>query len=196
MTTDVRVNPPSIVAYGATAQENFGAIRGSLETLVADAVSIDYYGPNAVDFKTQCGVIAADLANALLTDMIHIASAVRDTTTNISFSLGGQPIDIQFNGSPISPPAVPAGDGSVGVNLPALDGFKSTATTHFGTIADLFAAHLRSLQDTDWIGTAKENAVGAVTSFTNSARAKVDEANAEMADYVTRQLESVNAANR
>src|SRR5690606_12313846 len=99
--SDVRVNPPSVRAYGQSAQEMFGSIRTSLEALVADAVSVDYYGPNAVSFKTKCGELASELANALTLDMTKIADAVRSTTSNIAASLGGGPVDIQFNGATI-----------------------------------------------------------------------------------------------
>lgn len=194
--SDVRVNPPSVRAYGVSAQETFGTIRQSLENLVADAVAVDYYGPNAVQFKTKCGQLAADLANALTQDMTKIADAVKTTTSNIAASLGGGPVDIQFNGSQISPPAVPQGDESVGVNLPALEGMKATASSHFTAISEQFTNHLQSLQGTDWVGTAKENAVGAVTGFTNQAKAKVQEAGTEMTTYIDQQIEQVNRANQ
>jgi hypothetical protein len=194
--SDVRVNPPSVRAYGTSAQETFGSIRTSLETLVSDAVSVDYYGPNAVAFKNKCGQIASGLANALTLDMGKIADAVKNTTTNIAFALGGPPVDIQFNGAEISPPAVPSGDESVGANLPALEGMKGTATTHFAAVSDQFDSHLTSLRNTDWVGTAKENAVGAVTGFTNQAKAKVEEAKAEMTKYIDAQIDEINKANK
>jgi len=194
--SDVRVNPPSVRAYGTSAQEIFGSIRTSLESLVSDAVAVDYYGPNAVQFKTKCGQLAADLANALTQDMTKIADAVKTSTSNIAHSLGGGPVDIQFNGATISPPAVPSGDESVGANLPALEGMKSTANTHFTAISEQFTNHLQALQNTDWIGTAKENAVGSVTTFTNSAKTKVDEAKTEMTTYIDKQIEEIRKANQ
>lgn len=194
--SDVRVNPPSVRAYGQSAQEMFGSIRTSLEALVADAVSVDYYGPNAVAFKTKCGQLASELANALTLDMTKIADAVRSTTSNIAASLGGGPVDIQFNGSTISAPAVPAGDESVGANMPALEAMKGTASSHFAAISEQFSNHLSALQNTDWVGTAKDNAVGAVSGFTNSATTKVQEANTEMATYIDKQIEEITKANK
>ena len=196
--SDVRVNPPSVRAYGTSAQEAFGSIRTSLfETLVSDAVSVDYYGPNAVDFKTKCGQLATDLANALTTDMTKIADAVKTTTSNIASALGGPPVDIQFNGSQISAPAVPTGDESVGANLPALEGMKGTAKRHFTAISEQFTNHLSSLQNTDWVGTAKDNAgLGAVTGFTNGAKSKVEEANTQMTTFIDKQIDEINKANK
>lgn len=194
--SDVRVNPPSVRAYGTTAQETFGSIRTTLETLVTEAVSIDYYGPNAVDFKNKCGELAAGLANALTQDMGKIAEAVKTSTTNIAYALGGPPVDIQFNGASITPPAVPQGDESVGVNRAALEGFKGTAKTRFAAVNEQFTNHLSALQATDWIGTAKDNAVNAVTGFTNGAKAKVDEANTNLSAFIDKQLEVLNRANQ
>jgi hypothetical protein len=194
--SDVRVNPPSVRTYGTNAQETFGSIRTSLETLVSDAVSVDYYGPNAVAFKNKCGQIASDLANALTQDMGRISDAVKATTSNIAGSLGGGPVDIQFDGAQISPPAVPQGDESVGANLPALEGLKGIANNHFTSIGEQFSNNLTALQQTDWIGTAKENAVGAVTGFTNSATTKIQEANTEMTNYIDQQIEQINRANK
>jgi hypothetical protein len=128
--------------------------------------------------------------------MTKIADAVKTTTSNIAASLGGPPVDIQFNGSTITPPTVPAGDESVGANLPALEGMKSTANGHFTAISEQFTDHLTSLQQTDWVGTAKENAVSAVTTFTNQAKAKIQEANTEMNTYIDKQIEEIGRANR
>lgn len=194
--SNVRVNPPSVRAYGVSAQETFGSIRTSLETLVSDCVSVDYYGPNAVDFKNKCGQLASELANALTQDVGKICDAVKTTTSNIAASLGGGPVDIQFNGSPINPPAVPQGDESVGANLPALEGMKATANTHFTAISEQFTNNLTALKNTDWVGTAKENAVGQVTSFTTQAKAKIQETNTEMNTYIDKQIEEINKANK
>lgn len=192
----VRVVPSSVRAYGSSAQEQFGNIRTSLESLCTDMVAVDYYGPNAVEFKTRCGQLAAELSNALLLDMGKIADAVKTTTTNIAASLGGPPVDIQFNGAQVQPPAVPAGDESVGVNLPALTEMKTTANTYFTAISDQFDAHLTSLQNTDWQGNAKTNAVGAVTGFTNSAKGKVEETGTQMATFIDQQVEATSRANQ
>lgn len=193
---NIRVNPGSVRSYGSSAQETFGNIRTSLESLCSDVVAVDYYGPNAVQFKTKCGELASNLANALTIDMGKIADAVKTTTSNIAASLGGPPVDIQFNGSQVQAPAVPQGDDSVGVNLPALEGMKGTTKSYFSSISDQFTSHLTSLQNTDWTGTAKDNAVSAVTTFTNSAKGKVEEAANEMATYIDTQIQATDRANR
>ena len=91
---------------------------------------------------------------------------------------------------------MPQGDESVGASLPALEGMKGTANTHFAAIAEQFTNHLTALQNTDWIGTAKDNAVTAVTGFTTSAKNKVQEANTEMNTYIDKQIEQIGKANK
>ncbi len=194
--SDVRVNPPSVRQFGSNAQDLFGQIRASLDSLVNDVVTVDYYGPNAIDFKTKSGQLATELANALIQDLGRISDAVRTSTTNIAASLGGGPVDIQFNGTPVNPPAVPQGDEAVGANLPALEGLKGTVQGHFSAISENFSTNLSNLQGTDWVGTAKENAVGAVSSFTNGAKGKVDETAQRMQTYIAEQLESINRADK
>ena len=49
---------------------------------------------------------------------------------------------------------------------------------------------------TDWEGNAKLAAIDAVGGFTTSARAKCDEAEQALTAYITRQVQSVVAADR
>ena len=67
--TVVRVNPESVRAYGADAQTGFDAIRTDLVALVNEVTEVRYFGPNAVDFKTRAGQLAADFANKLNADL-------------------------------------------------------------------------------------------------------------------------------
>ena len=90
--TVVRVNPQSVHAYGADAQEKFTEIRTQLQTLVNEVTEVRYFGPNAVDFKTRAGQMAAEFANNLNKDLGAIAEAIRTSTSNIAASLGGAPL--------------------------------------------------------------------------------------------------------
>ena len=63
--THIRVNPESVQAYGRAAQAQFEQMHQSLVDLVNDVVNVQYFGPNAVAFKTECGQIAATFASAL-----------------------------------------------------------------------------------------------------------------------------------
>ena len=192
----VKLDPASIRAYGGSATEIFGTIRGKLDSMVNDAVNVNYFGPNAVDFKTKCGQLAADFASNLIKDMQSISQAVRASTSNISGSLGGNAVSIEFNGASITPPAVPAAGEEVSVDLGELESLKSTISAHFGVISDLFSAHLSKLSATVWEGDAKTGAVQAVTGFTNTAKGKVEEAKGDISSFIDKQIESVRSNDK
>lgn len=193
--TVVRVNPQSVQAYGADAQAKFDGIRTELVSLVNAVTEVRYFGPNAVDFKTRSGQIAADFANKLNQDLGAIADAVRVSTSNIAASLGGAPVSISVNGSTISPPAVATVD-YVDVDTSALDALRTVVDRHFTTIASLFDGHLQKLVATDWTGNAREQAVSAVRTFTGSAKSKSAEAQQSLNTFITKQVQSVITADK
>lgn len=192
----IRVNPFSIRRYATGAQAQFDQIRAELQGMVSDAVNVRYFGPNAAQFKTRCGQMAADFALKLGQDLGHIADAVRASTSAISSSLGGAPIAIAVNGAPVPVPSVPMGDGSVEIDTSGLDGLKPIVNRHLDAISGQLAAHLRNLQATDWRGQAKDAAVSAVTGFTNAARGRADEARGAITSYIDAQVSDVLARDR
>jgi hypothetical protein len=193
--TVVRVNPQSVHAYGADAQAKFEGIRTELVSLVNAVTEVRYFGPNAVDFKTRSGQIAAAFANGVNKDLGAIADAVRVSTSNIAASLGGAPVSISVNGTTISPPAVATVD-YVDVDTSALDSLRTNVDRHFSTISALFDAHLQKLMATDWTGNAREQAVSAVQTFTSAAKAKSAEAQQSLNTFITNQVQSVITADK
>ena len=193
--TVIRVNPESVRAYGADAQSRFESIRTELISLVNAVTEVRYFGPNAVDFKTRSGQMAADFANKLTQDMGAIAEAIKTSTTNIASSLGGAPVVINVAGGTISPPAVQSVD-YVDVDTSALEALRGTVDRHFSMIVDAFEQHLQKLLATDWQGNAREQAVAQVQGFTASAKGKSAEAQASLNQYISSQLESVTTADR
>jgi len=192
----IRVNPDSIRQYAAAAQTQFDAVRGELQALVNDAVEVRYFGPNAVEFKTRCGQMAADFAQRLGQDLGHIADAVRVSTSAVATSLGGTPISISVNGASVAVPSVPAGDGSVEIDPSGLEALKPAVTRRIGAIGSQLSAHLHNLQTTDWQGQAKESAVAAVTGFTHAAETRADEARSQITAYIDAQIGDVVARDR
>ncbi|MGQ0823505.1 MAG: hypothetical protein ACT4OX_00505 [Actinomycetota bacterium] len=194
--TVIRVHPESIRDYAANAQRSFDEMRVTLERLVRSVVEVRYFGPNAAEFKRRCGELATDFAVRLSQDLGAIADAVRVSTSNIAASLGGQVISIQVNGSAIVPPAVPQGDGAVDVDVSGLEALKQPVRADFASIEAALDEHLRRLISTDWVGTAKDVAVEAVTGFTNGARANVANARGAITQYLDQQIGAVETADR
>jgi hypothetical protein len=193
--TLIRVDPTSVRAYGTEAQNIFGNMHTALTTLVNDVVAVRYYGPNAVAFKTECGRVAADFANRLHADMGAMADAVRQSTSNIAASLGGEPIVIQIDPKPISPPT-PETVPYVDVDTAALEGAIPVVTQHFTSLREGLSTNLQRLQATDWEGNAKLAAVDAVSTFTTSAQQKCDSAEQTLTQFITNQVNSVVAADK
>lgn len=189
----IRVDPASIRQYAGAAQSQFDAIRSELQGLVSDTVNARYFGPNAVQFKTRCGQLAADFSQRIGRDLGQIAEAVRSSTTAIATSLGGAPIAIAVNPAAVPVPAVPAGDGSVEIDVSGLDALKPVVARHITAITGQLATHLRNLQGTDWQGQAKESAVAAVTGFTNAATGSANDAQQAITGYIDAQINSVMA---
>ena len=193
--TVVRVDPASVNQYGNAAETMFGEIRAELVSLVNATTQVRFFGPNAVQFKTNAGQVAADFANRLSLDIASISGAVRASTSAIAGSLGGQPVVIEVNVSPISPPGVESVD-YVDVDTTALEGLIGTMNGHFARVTGLFDQHLQALVATDWEGNAKQQASEAVRSFTTRAKATAEQAQQSLNTFVNSQLQAVATADR
>jgi uncharacterized protein YukE len=192
----IRVNPDSIREYARSAQAQFEQVRAALQSLTADVVEVRYYGPNAYGFKVQTGELAAQFSQALLNDVQHIAQAVSQATTNISSALGGQPVTIGVDGSPVPLPAVEPGGDVVDIDTSALDALKPRVTANFASIENLLQQHLERLQGTDWQGQAKIGAVDAVSGFTRGAQTRVQDARQSIESAIDKQISAVLSADR
>ena len=193
--TDIRVNPTDIIAYGSEAQTKFNSIITELKTLCNDCVAVPYYGANSVAFKNGAGDLAETFANGLRTDMGSVATAIKNSTSNISGSLGGQPISIEVSGEAIAAPAAPPDTGESGTNTDALLDLITTVGTRFTQISTLLDEHLTRLTNTDWTGKAKDNTVTAVGTFTTGAKTKAVAAQDGLVKFINEQHEAVTAAD-
>lgn len=193
--TIIRVDPASVQAYGNDAQTKFDTIRAELQALVNAVSEVRYFGPNAVEFKTRSGEMAAEFATQVNADLGAIADAVRTSTSNIAASLGGSGLSLSVSGAPIVPPAVADSD-FVDVDTTALEQLKGVIDSHFQLIVQMFEEHLNRLAGTDWEGNAKQEAVTNVQGFTQSAKHKSAEAQTSLNNAITAQIEAVVTADR
>jgi len=194
--TKIRVEPGSVKKYGTKAQSRFDGIRRDLVALVNDVATVHYFGPNASQFKKESAELAADFSTRLLKDLGSIADAVRSSTSNIASSLGGAPINIQVNGSPVPIPSISQGDGAVDVDLSALEKLVPAVKTRFGQIDQGLKGHLADLRGTDWTGSAKTSTVDAVSRFTKSAAQKTDQAEKSIVDFINSQIQATRTADK
>jgi len=193
--TEIRVNPTSVTAYGSTAQEKFNSIITELKNLCNSCVEVPYYGGNSVTFKNSAGDLAESFANGLKLDMGNVANAIKSATSNISGSLGGQPISIEVSGDVIAAPPAPADTGESGTQTDALEGLIGTVGTHFAQVTALLDEHFSALNQTDWLGKAKDNTVTAVGTFTTGAKTKATTAQEGLVNFIRGQIDAVVAAD-
>jgi hypothetical protein len=195
MPDTIRVEAGSIRTYGTRAQLRFDNIRKNLVSLVEDVATVQYFGPNASQFKKQCADMAEDYSRVMLKDLAAIAEAVKVSTSNITSSLGGPAINIEVNGSPIPVPSINQGDGAVVADLTALDALIPTVKGRFAQITAELTEHLRELRATDWTGQAKTNAVDAVGSFTSKSIEDTAQAETSVTKFIQDQVSATRAAD-
>ena len=188
--TVIKVNPESIHTYGKKAQKHFDDIRHHLQVMADEADRVPYAGNNAEKFKAETARLLSEYSKAMLKDLGTIADAIRVTTSNIAQSLGGQPITISVNGTPIVPQPVKKGDGTHLLDTERFLQLPGKLTANFDAIDNQLAIHLRSLTATVWEGKAKHDCVQLVGDFTNTAKKDTAEAKRSVIDYITKQTAS------
>lgn len=197
--TSIGVKPGEILGYGTTAQQKFDSIIDQLTGLCNDCVAVAFWGANSVQFKNGAGDLAETFAKGVQADMGTIAGAIKTATSNISGSLGGQPISIQVDGKPIVAPAAPADTGDSGTDTDALSDLITQVGTRFTAVTGLFDSHLASLsslvENKGWEGSAANNTVAQVAKFTASAKTKAASAQDGLVKYINEQISAVVAAD-
>lgn len=193
--TVIRVNPTSVRNYGTTAQTCFNDMRTALVQVVDQVANVHYFGPNATMFKQNSGQVAALFANKLSQDMKAMATAVQDSTSSIASALGGEPLTITVETSPISPPDVPTVD-YVDLDTSALAALGPLIGARFSDLEGVLERNLRELSSTDWSGTAKDSAVEKVRIYTVKSVKSCEEAKESLQKFISDQLVSVLAADK
>lgn len=192
----IAVDNASLQRYGQAAGGAFRGIRAELEGLVSSSVTVPYEGPNAADFKRGCGKLAADFSAAMLHDITTFTAAVRDVTSQIARTLGGSPLSIEVNGSPIAVPSVPPGDpGITSVDTGPLNELAGVVNRHFAQINARLDEHLSAFQAAKWEGNAREAAHQALTRFTSQSKADASAASAKLQSFISDQIQATMAAD-
>jgi len=127
--------------------------------------------------------------------MTWIADHIRAVTSNIAGSLGGQPITIEVKGGTISAPAIQKSD-VVDVDTTQLEALAGTVKRHFGILADSLVQHLKDLENTDWVGQAKDSVSQGVRQYTQKLRNNCDEVSGQITKRINDQVAAAKQADR
>lgn len=194
MANDIRVNAVSIRQYAGQASSEFENARTALERMLRDAADVRYFGPNADGFKRDLTTRTTDFANQLLKQFQSIAEAVEVTTGAIAQSLGGAPVHLNLNVSPLQAPAIPPSPADIfELDTAGLDAVNASSKAQLEIVKNAIASNQRALVATDWFGDAKQAAVSAVLKATQSAQAAAEEASADITKYIAEQIRIVKS---
>lgn len=195
--TRISVDAKSLTTYGTAAEHAFAGVRTELTGLVHSCATVPYEGPNSHAFKTSCGKLATEFSASLLSDIGKFTDAVREVTTGIARSLGGHPVTIHFNGSPITAPAIHAADPNYTmVDTSPLQHLKATVHSHFAKINTHLDEHMRAFQHAKWEGHAREAAHNALRTFTSNTKADVTDAQQHIEKFIDEQIQAVTTADQ
>lgn len=196
MSQIVRVNPASMQEYVGKANAAFADARAALQELVKETAEVRYFGPNADRFKNECSTMTVELSTKLLQQFQRIADAVQGSTSNIAASLGGSPVRLNLDATPLPLPTIPASPDVVDVDTAALSALSDRARASIGRVKQALQTHQQALEATDWVGDAKNQAVEIVGTATRAAQGASDDSQAQITTFITKQIDSVRSADR
>lgn len=190
-----RVGLESVQAYPGQATAHATAITTMLNDMVKAVVEVQYFGPNAFNFKTQAGSLAEKWAEGFLTTFLNFTDAVTKATTNISGSMGGAAVNNSFAVDAIKAPAAEPDRGFVEVETTALDTLIGTVGAQFESVRTEIDRHLTTVQSLDWAGNAQAKAIEMAEGMTAKLKASAVEGQASIVEFINKQKASVDEAD-
>lgn len=194
---EIGVYAPELVTYASAAEECFGKVSSTLDTLVSDCVGVNYTGENATAFKRNVGNAARDMGLQINSAMTKFTAAIGGATSAIAKSLGGLDVTVDFVPKQITEVAV--ADAVVGAqkaDTDALTTLQDTINGHCKTILSLVGEHQAALGRTpSWTGAAKETATAACTNLTTNVSDAVTAGLTKMTTFIAEQNTAVIGAD-
>jgi hypothetical protein len=192
------VNPPEVLAYGGRVNDRVDTMFTELNLLCGNVVDVDYHGTNAFAFKTQAGEMASEFAKSLAQEINKLKEGISRATSNIAGSLGGSPIALDLSDNTITPASPKPDDGVQVANPTALSDLETQVGTRFSNLTTAIDG-LKALPANDrngWMGQARNDTEEFVNQWTASAKGKCENARTNLVQFITKQRDSVMAADR
>lgn len=190
-----RVGLESVQAYPGQATAHATAITATLNSMVKSVVEVQYFGPNAFNFKTQAGQLAEKWAEGFLTTFLNFTDAVTKSTTNISGSLGGNAVNNSFAADAIVAPAAEPDRGFVEVETTALDTLISTVASQFDAVRTEIDSHLNTVRSLDWAGNAQQKAIEMAEMMTSKLKESANTGQTSIVEFINKQKSTVEEAD-
>jgi hypothetical protein len=190
-----RVGLESVQGYPGQASAHATTITTTLNSMIKSVVEVQYFGPNAFNFKTQAGQLAEKWAEGFLTTFLNFTDAVTKSTTNISGSLGGNAVNNSFAADAIKAPAAEPDRGFVEVETTALDSLIGTVGGYFDAVRSEIDSHMRTVESLDWAGNAQQKAIGMAQQMTATLKESANTGQTSIVEFISKQITSVDEAD-
>lgn len=187
-----RTDRVQIQNYATRGAELFDRIEASLQSLVEQTANVNYRGPNAYVFKTQCATNAVEFAEATNETMRQMSDLVQDATSFIATALGGQAISLQPPSVSVPMPAISADESVEAAEDTALLQLRQTVDVLFTEVVSLFEENLGNLETLGvdgWWGPEYEDALASTRRLTADALDRCDQSRTIMMSTIQTQVE-------
>ena len=167
-----RTDRVQIRGYADRGVAIFDRIEASLRSLVEQTANVNYRGPNAHSFKTQCATNAVTFAEATNLTMQKMSDTIESATTYIATALGGQPISLEPPIVTVPMPNISADESVEAAEDTALLQLKQQVEVQFSEITALFEENLGNLETVGhdgWWGPEYDDALANMQQLTTIA---------------------------
>lgn len=187
-----RTDRAQIQTYANHSVDIFDQIGVALQSLVEQTAHVNYRGPNARTFKTQCATNAVAFADVTSQTMQRMTEVIQGATTFIAMGLGGRPIVLDTPNVSVPMPVISADESVEAAEDTALLQLRQAADALYSQITSLFEENLGNLERLGidgWWGPEYDDALHNMSRLTNSAIDRCEQSRTNMTNDIQRQVD-------
>lgn len=187
-----RTDRVQIQNYANQGVELFDRIEVSLQSLVEQTANVNYRGPNARMFKTQCATNAVEFAEATNRTMVQMSNLVEDATSFIATALGGDRIGLDPPSVSVRMPVISADESVEAAEDTALLQLRQEVDVLYSEVVSLFEENLGNLESLGvdgWWGPEYDEALASMRRLTGVAVDRCEESRANMINAIQTQVD-------
>ena len=187
-----RTDRVQIQNFASRGVELFDQIEVSLQSLVEQTANVNYRGPNAHRFKTQCASGAVDFAEATSQTMRQMSDLVESATSFIARALGGQPISLEPPSVSVRMPAISADESVEAAEDTALLQLRQEVDVLYSDVVEHFEENLSNLEALGvdgWWGPEYDDALVSMRQLTSGAVERCEASRSNMTAAIQTQVD-------
>ena len=187
-----RTDRVQIQNYANRGVEVFDRIEVSVQSLVEQTANVNYRGPNARMFKTQCATNAVEFAEATNQTMVQMSELIEGATSFIATALGGQAIGLEPPNVTVRMPVISGDDSVEAAEDTALLQLRQEVDVLYAEVVALFEENLGNLETLGvdgWWGPEYDDALASMQRLTGVAVDRCEESRANMTNAIQTQVD-------